>query len=115
MGLGTSNNQQNFAPVQTKTISVTATTGLVTFDFTSPSVVKQLDSNQLITSILVQNAGSKIAFINFGSSSVAATTADTPILPGAIYVMDKGVAMSVAAICGGADTTTLYVTAGIGA
>ena len=115
MALATSNNQQNFAPVQTRTISVTATTGSVTFDFSSPTVVKQLDSNQLITSVLVQNGGSKVAFIKFGDSSVTATTSDTPILPGAIYVMDKGVAMSVAAICGGTDTTTVYVTAGVGA
>lgn len=114
MGLGTSTNIQNFAPVQTKTLATTATTGRVTFDYTSPTVVTQLDANSAITSCMVTNDGTKTAFIKFGDSTVTATTSDTPILGGAIYVFDKGINLFAAGICGGSDSTTLYFTPGVG-
>lgn len=75
-------------------------------------------------SVIVTNAGSKIAFINFGDSTkgtvtatapaLTGTTGATPILPSAIYTFQKNSdalkADTCAAICGGTDSTTLYFT-----
>ncbi len=114
MGLLTSSNLQNLAPVQTKSISANSSSQAITFDYSSPTAFSQLDGNNSISSCMVQNAGTKTAFIKFGPSGVTATANDTPVLAGAIYTFDKGTNLSAAAICSGMDTTTIYFTAGIG-
>ena len=104
---------------ETVPLSVTATSSNVAFKF--PASVKNYD-------VIVTNAGTKTAFINFGigSSTSAAVpaasgspntgtgTIGTPILAGAIYTFQKNSDAAqcdtCAAICGGSDTTTLYFT-----
>lgn len=100
---------------ETVPLSVTSTTGNVAF---------ALQSSILNYDVVVTNAGTKTAFINFGvgSSTVAVvpgttgTTGATPILAGAIYTFQKNTDAikpgmdTCAAICGGSDTTTLYFT-----
>lgn len=98
---------------ETVPLSVTSTSSNVTFAL--PQSVKNYD-------ILVTNAGSKTAFINFGigSSTVATvpgttgTTGAFPVLAGEIVTLQKNSDAvkndTCAAICGGTDTTTLYFT-----
>lgn len=71
--------------------------------------------------VIVTNAGTKTAFINFGVTTATATVPATngtigamPILAGAIYTFQKNSDSlnrdTCAAICSGTDTTTLYFT-----
>lgn len=114
MTLGTASYQQNFGPVQTKVLSASPTAGSITFTYANTTVYTQIEGSGDVTACLVQNAGTKVAFIKFGIAAISATTSDTPVLPGAIYVFDKGAATIVSGICGGSDSTTLYFTAGVG-
>ncbi len=120
-GLNTSNVYVlNSQAGETIPLSVTATSANVKFGLQAS--INNYD-------VIVTNAGTKVAFINFGvgSNTVAVvpaasgspsvgtgTTGATPILPGAIYTFQKNTsalqADTCAAICGGADTTTLYFT-----
>lgn len=120
-GLATSNVYIiNSQAGETVPLSVTSTSSTVRFA-NVPSV-KNYD-------VIIQNAGTKTAFVSFGTGSVTATVpASTgsppvgngsvnnfPVLAGAIYTMQKNsdsVNMNdtIAAICGGTDTTTLYIT-----
>jgi hypothetical protein len=71
---------------------------------------------------IVTNAGSKVAFIAFGTSSATVATIPgtngtiyaTPVLPGAIYTFQKNTpaidVTTCAAICASGETTTLYFT-----
>lgn len=106
---------------ETVPLSVTATSSTV--QFANLASAKNF-------SAIIQNVGSKTAFISFGTgSSVTATVPASsgsppvgngsinnfPILAGAIYTMQKNSDASnandtIAAICGGSDTTTLYIT-----
>jgi hypothetical protein len=64
--------------------------------------------------VLVYNSGTVPAFIQFGDSSVTATTAASlPIPPGAWRILAKGSAGYVAAIVA-SGTATVYFTAGEG-
>lgn len=89
----------------------------------SSSVTFALKSSISNNDVVVQNAGTKTAFINFGLASIGVTatvpgtngtTGATPILAGAIYTFQKNSgalqADTCAAICGGSDSTTLYFT-----
>lgn len=114
MALSTASSVQNFAPVQSVSVSAGAASQSATFTYAVPTVVSQVDGASVINSCLVTNAGTKTAFFKFGGASVAATTSDTPILAGAIMVIDKGTNMTCATICADADTTTVYFTAGTG-
>lgn len=88
--------------------------GTVTLSVTSTS------SNSLITvptgnvkqKLKLTNGGSKTCFVRLGvNNSVAALVAsDMPVLAGESQIIDAGAYTYIAAICGGADTTTLYVT-----
>lgn len=97
---------------ETVPLSVTASSSSVTFALQAS--INNYD-------VIIQNAGTKVAFVAFGAGATTATVPGTsgtknafPILPGAVYTMQKGSdafkADTCAAICGGADTTTLYFT-----
>lgn len=100
---------------ETVPLAVTATSGHVEF---------ALAASKLNYDVIVTNAGTKTAFIAFGDSTAGTVVAvvpgttgtlnATPILAGAIYTFQKNTdalkCNSCAAICGGADTTTLYFT-----
>lgn len=62
---------------------------------------------------LVQNAGSAIAFVRSGSSTVTATTSHLPVLPGAIMTLTRDPEDThLAAIS--ASETVLYITSADG-
>lgn len=112
-GLNTTNVYViNSLPGETVPLSVTATSSSVKF-FNKAS--------KLNYDVIVTNAGTKTAFIQFGDTTAVAvvpsttgTIGATPVLPGAIYTFQKNTDAvqcdTCAAICGGADTTTLYFT-----
>lgn len=89
---------------------------------TSSNVAFVLSASLANYDVLVTNAGSKTAFVNFGIGtttvavvpSTTGTTGATPILAGAIYTLQKNSDSiktdTCAAICGGTDATTLYFT-----
>lgn len=106
---------------ETVPLSVTATSSTV--KFTNLPSARNYD-------VIVQNAGSKAAFISFGTGTGVTATVPAssgsppvgngsvnnfPILPGAIYTLQKNsdanaLNDTIAAICGGSDSTTLYIT-----
>jgi NAD/NADP transhydrogenase alpha subunit len=100
---------------ETVPLSVTSTSSTVAFAL--PASINNYD-------VIVTNAGTKTAFVNFGLASAGTVTAQvpgtsgttgaTPILAGAIVTLQKQSdyqkADTCAAICGGSDTTTLYFT-----
>lgn len=100
-------------PGETVPLSVTATSSNVTFALAAS--IRNYD-------VIVTNAGSSTAFVNFGVGSgtlatvpgTNGTTRATPILAGAIYTLQKNSDAlktdTCAAICGGTDATTLYFT-----
>jgi len=56
-----------------------------------------------------------LAFIKFGDSTVAATTSDTPIIPGSDQIFTPpSVATHFSVIAASASATTIRVTSGIG-
>jgi len=99
---------------ETCPLSVTSTSSSVTFSLTASA--KNTD-------VIITNAGSYIAFVAFGlaSKGVTATVPGTngtinafPVLPGAIYTMqkqsDNQQADTCASIYNSRQTTTLYFT-----
>lgn len=103
-------NDSNFRPINGKTqsLSVTAVSAPATiFDVKVPQ-------------ILFINSGTKTAFIRYTASSSIPTpvalTSDMPLLAGASIIVscDTSKFYTVAAICGGSDTTTLLITPGYG-
>lgn len=107
---------QPFFPNFAKTVelAVSAVTGNVPISRGSVG-----DASQQLR---VANIGTKTCWIEFGSTSVAATLpagatpGSMPLLAGTseIYTVPAASCTNVAAICTGADTTTLHVTSGNG-
>ncbi len=89
---------------------------------TSTTTPVQVNGNvRNATQRMVQNAGTKNAFLAWGASDIAAVipTDGTPangilIQPGAIIVMGFPPNTYFAAICPGSDSTTIYLTPGEG-
>jgi hypothetical protein len=85
-----------------QTLSVTATSQQVTF-------------GQRNFAVTLTNMGNKTCYVRIGTGTVTATTADYPVLSGTQVSISKSLDASVlAAVCGGADTTTLHIIAGEG-
>lgn len=63
---------------------------------------------------MVYNDGSALAFLAFGTSSVAATTSDMPIPTGAIMPILNSEHYTYAAALSTGGTANLYLTAGRG-
>lgn len=89
---------------------------------TSSNVHLTLSASLNNYDVIVQNVGTKTAFIAFGNTSAitagtptAGLTNAFPVLAGAIYTLQKNSDAQkndwCAGICGGTDTTTLYFTA----
>ena len=96
----------------------------VVFDASETSGAKEiaLPTNATASDVLVTNSGTKTAFIAFGTATLTATVPTsgaaangTPVLPGAIMVFDRVVNTWAAVVCAAGETTTLYVTPGVGA
>lgn len=102
-----------FSPGFRSTIAIAATT-TVGLNFTLPLVPAD-------GTLRLVNAGTAVAFFSIGAGTgvtalVAAGTAlgDMCIYNGAALIIDRGNATNIAAVCKGADVTTIYVTAGQG-
>lgn len=60
--------------------------------------------------VLVINNGTKDAFVRFGTVASVAVVTDIPVPTGhAVALVTSGANIYLAAICGGTDTTSLYV------
>jgi hypothetical protein len=96
-----------FRPFASGTVNIAATTS-------SGRVTLPVPVNEEST-VLVHNAGTTLAFVEFGpSASVAAsTTTSMPIPAGAHRVVQTGKATGAAAIMA-SSTATIYFTAGTG-
>lgn len=94
---------RNFTPSGTVSLAATTTTGSVALA-TSP--VNRKD-------VVVHNAGTTLAFIKFGGSSVTAAVTDFPVPAGAQIRVHAGDYTYVAGIMA-SSTATLYFTSGVG-
>lgn len=95
-----------FSPGTSITLSATTTSG------TSSATALPLSANR---QVLVQNAGAVPAFVEFGTSAVAAAVATSlPILAGGSRVFSIPASVTHAAAITGSSTATVYVTPGHG-
>lgn len=94
-------NVQGFTPVIGGTVTAAATTSSANF-------VMTVGAN--LQGTIIQNAGTAVAFIRFGTSAQTATLNDFPLLPNLSYIMCTGPANNFAVITG-AGTSTVYITA----
>jgi hypothetical protein len=87
----------------TVTLAVTASTGNV-----------QVEATEIYHAMILYNAGTKDCFIELGETNAvtASATQSMPLKAGASRLVIA--APYVAAICGGTDSTTLWVTPGDG-
>ena len=101
-----------FAPLLSDTTKITATSVTGSAALTLPS-----EGGTAITPgarhVRVYNAGAVIVFLQFGDSTVAATTAKMPIPPGAVEVFTLGGA-TYAAVITSSGTADIYFTPGMG-
>ena len=101
-----------FVANDASTVTISATSSTSTTALTSPA--------KGLFQVRLYNAGTKVVFVRFGTSgSVVAAITDIPIPPGALEVMSlegntSAPITHIAAICAATETTTLYVTTGIG-
>jgi hypothetical protein len=70
--------------------------------------------SQFSNCVRVYNAGPNKAFIRFGTGVTTALATDMPIAPNSTEVFTKGATTTVAGICSGVETATLYFTCGEG-
>ena len=94
---------KTFAPSGVDTVQLAAT---------AASASVSLDPNASV--VRVVNTGPNIAYLQFGGTGVAATTAKMPIVVGAVELFTKGMQPKVAAICDTGNTATLFFTTGEG-
>lgn len=103
-----------FSPLLSDTTKLTATNVTGSAALTLPTTEGGFASGAPgARHVRICNAGSVIVFIQLGDSTVAATTAKMPILPGGTEILTLGGATYVAAITasGSAD---VYFTPGMG-
>ena len=93
----------------------TADTVTVSASTTSANVALGATRSASGFSVMCTNAGSNLAFIAFGTSTVAATTAGIPVMPGAQIVVEAPAQATYVAAITGSSTTTMYFTPGQGA
>lgn len=97
-----------FTPYGLDTVSLSATT-------TTGSVELNLRSGSIAGAVVrVYNDGPDTVFVQFGGSSVAATTSNMPVPSGAIETFSIGPKITHMAGITASGTATVYVTAGEG-
>lgn len=113
---------QAFGPnfSKTKTLSATATTSSVTLDATdvsstpTPAFSGPSGGHSVMR---IVNAGPNTVFLRWGvgAATGSAVTTDMPMLSGTVEVFSKAADVdTVAGICGGSGTATVYITCGEG-
>lgn len=94
-----------FQPMTTtKTISASVTTASATW----------ADNDMAGDCLRVFNSTTAIAFIHFGNGAQTATSADLPIAPGAVEVIQVGGYANTVAVILSTSTGSVYVTKGSG-
>lgn len=93
-----------FQYLQTKSVSATSTSSSSAFTGDAISAPQ----------MLITNAGPNTAFFRCGVGAQTAVTTDTPLLSGTVQIFTKNGADTCAAITAGANTATIYFTAGGG-
>lgn len=95
-----------FTPGASVTLAATTTSG------TSSATALPLPTNR---QVLVSNAGTVAAFVQFGTSTVEALVATSlPVLAGSNLVLTLPAAVTHVAAITGTSTATVYVTVGHG-
>jgi len=101
-------NSIQFSPFfgKTQNVSANSTSASITLDAIGAAC----------SALLFSNTGTKTAFVRYGvSTQTAVATTDMPIIANSQQVFSKPIgADTVAIVCLGADTTTVYVTPGEG-
>ncbi len=90
-----------FSPGTTETASASTSSASVTLDGPSAQV-------------RVFNSTAAVAFIHFSSGAYTATSADTPMAPGAVEVFTKSPAHQICAVILSSGTGSVYFTVGNG-
>ena len=108
--------QENFGPIATVPVASPSTSS----QRVDLAAILPAGTGPGVDDCLVTNDTDKLAFVKFGNnasgaSPVVATTADTPIRPGAQIVLNKGAATGAAVIMSGAPSSgSVYFTVGTG-
>jgi hypothetical protein len=98
-----------FTPGPTVNVSAGATATAAT------AIGKPLNQDKQVLVTVPAGGSQVLSFIKFGDSSVAATTSDTPLMPGTAMVFTCGAAQTHFSVIGSAaGPTTVYVTSGQG-
>lgn len=105
-------NTFTFAPFDIDTTSIAVTQSSGTTAITLPGADAAPPG---ALNVRIYNAGSAVAYVRFGDSSITATTAKVPIPPGAVEIFAFGGCTHIAAIADTGLTTTLKITPGRGA
>lgn len=92
-------NAQGFTP---------AFNGTLTFTATATSANLVFGAGASMQEVLIQNAGTGVAFFRWGNTTQTALVTDCPILPGAVMIATIGLATNFAVISPAG--TTVYVT-----
>lgn len=93
-----------FQYLQTKVASATSTTSSVSFTGDAINAPQ----------VLVTSAGPNTSFFRCGVGAQTAVVTDTPLLSGTVQTFTKNAADTCAVITSGANTATVYFTAGGG-
>jgi hypothetical protein len=109
-----------FAPFGSNTTSVSVSNTHAEGTLNFPSSSSDLSgssrtSNWGDASVRVYNSASVTVFIQFGSSTVAATTSHMPVPPGAVEVFQVGPSVTTISAITSSGSGTLYATTGRGA
>ena len=112
--LANPNDFLNFQAYGTIVLAVSASSQTATFTSTASLGA---------TSVLIYNAGTAVVFVAFGLSTATAVIPSgttevagaTPVAPGAIMVLNKGINYAAVAVIAAASTGNVYITAGVGA
>lgn len=76
---------------------------------TASSSRTALTATSAYPAITINNYGAKDVFVALGNGSVVATTSSIPVRAGKHITLFQGAATNIAAICGGADTSTIDI------
>lgn len=95
---------------------MTPTVSIASVGTSSSNVARTLSGHLGGDEIRIANTGTAVAFVEFGESTIAATTTTSvPILPNTVEVFSVNPVQTHVAAITVSGTTTLYITTGRGA
>lgn len=88
--------------------------GNVTISATTSTSTTELTSDGDFRNICVTNSGTDIVYVRLGKSTVAATSADYPVLPNSQVILSKDINDKYIAVIAASGTPTVYAMPGEG-